>query len=373
MLLVGKGKIIIDDFFYHLSEHFEMQNASTRYDDLISHIRYFVPDLIVYCLFKESKESLAEFARIREQTDMLGIPVVIIGNPDECEEFQSVTVRMAAKEFRKPITILNIKAGLLQFMQKRGPAQKKTHSGSPENVSDAEFMRDFLDREEAGDFDMPVMPKSFTDAHPLPAPPPPPSFITGATADAPQPKSAPSFTQTTAADAPQPKSVPSFTHSAAADAPQPKSAPSFTQTAAADAPQPKSVPSFTHSAAADAPPRKHVLVVDDDPMLLKLIKEQLKDTYAVGTAISGKIALKFLEHKTTDLIILDYKMPEMDGAQFLKQIRATKGLENLPVIFLTGVTDKEKIKEVVGLKPQGYLLKPIDRKQLLEIISRVIG
>ena len=51
------------------------------------------------------------------------------------------------------------------------------------------------------------------------------------------------------------------------------------------------------------PVKKHVLVVDDDPMMLRLIKEQLKDIYMVATAINGNLALIFLENKKTDLFL----------------------------------------------------------------------
>ncbi|MGN0377218.1 MAG: response regulator, partial [Suilimivivens sp.] len=121
------------------------------------------------------------------------------------------------------------------------------------------------------------------------------------------------------------------------------------------------------------PAKKHVLVVDDDPMILKLMKEQLKDSYMVGTAISGAIALKFLENKKTDLIILDYEMPVENGAQVLEKIRKNEATAQLPVIFLTGINDKNKIKKVLELKPQGYLLKPIDREKMLDAVKNVIG
>ena len=62
-------------------------------------------------------------------------------------------------------------------------------------------------------------------------------------------------------------------------------------------------------------------------------------------------------------------MPEENGAQVLLQIRERQGLMDLPVIFLTGVSEKEKILEVLSLKPQGYLLKPIQPADLLREIG----
>lgn len=119
--------------------------------------------------------------------------------------------------------------------------------------------------------------------------------------------------------------------------------------------------------------RKHVLVIDDDPLMLKLIKEHLHENYDVATAISGKIAYKFLESKHTDLILLDYEMPVENGPQVLENLRQNPDLGNTPVVFLTGITDREKIRQALLLKPQGYLLKPIDKEKLIGTIEKYIG
>ncbi len=121
------------------------------------------------------------------------------------------------------------------------------------------------------------------------------------------------------------------------------------------------------------PQKKHILVVDDNPMMLKLIKEHLHEKYDVATAVSGRVALKFLERRTTDLILLDYIMPEENGLSILEKLRAKETTKDIPVIFLTGVTERKKIKEALILKPQGYLLKPVDREKLLEEIAKLIG
>ena len=67
--------------------------------------------------------------------------------------------------------------------------------------------------------------------------------------------------------------------------------------------------------------RKHVLVADDNSIMLKLIKEYLHERYDVATAVSGKVALKFLERRKTDLILLDYEMPEENGPAVLERLR----------------------------------------------------
>lgn len=119
--------------------------------------------------------------------------------------------------------------------------------------------------------------------------------------------------------------------------------------------------------------KKHVLVIDDDPIMLKLVREYLGDKYTVGTAISGKLAMKFLENKETNLILLDYEMPEMNGPAVLKNIRLQEKLNDVPVVFLTGVTEKAKLMEALSLRPQGYLLKPVDKEKLLGTVEKIIG
>ena len=119
--------------------------------------------------------------------------------------------------------------------------------------------------------------------------------------------------------------------------------------------------------------KKHILVVDDDPMMLKLVNEYLYERFTVATAISGKLALSFLEKKHTDLILLDYEMPEANGVQVLRKIRSNPKTQDIPVVFLTGVSSYNSIKEIISMRPQGYHLKPIDRENLLKVIMDVLG
>lgn len=119
--------------------------------------------------------------------------------------------------------------------------------------------------------------------------------------------------------------------------------------------------------------RKHILIVDDDSSVLKLIKGYLSEKYDVATAISGKVAMKFLETRRTDLVLLDYEMPGENGPAVLGKIRSDEHIKNLPVVFLTGVTDKEKIQEVLAMKPQGYLLKPINAERLFASIDGILA
>ena len=113
-------------------------------------------------------------------------------------------------------------------------------------------------------------------------------------------------------------------------------------------------------------PSPHILVVDDDPDLLKILKDQLiMDGYRVHTAHNGRQALKRFNSEPCDLIILDWMLPDLDGLQVCRKLR-TKS--NVPIIMLTAkdsVSDK-----VLGLEygADDYLVKPFD---YLELAARI--
>lgn len=145
--------------------------------------------------------------------------------------------------------------------------------------------------------------------------------------------------------------------------PAPAATPAASSAASSQTPIPTSLPSV----------KKHILVVDDNATMLKVIKEHLHKEYDVATAIGAKVALKFLERKHTDLILLDYEMPDINGPAFLELLRKTPATKDIPVIFVTGTTERKKIEQALIMKPQGYLLKPIDRSKLMAAIEKVFG
>lgn len=115
--------------------------------------------------------------------------------------------------------------------------------------------------------------------------------------------------------------------------------------------------------------RKKILIIDDDVKILKLISMYLKENYDVSIARNGQIAIKYLDSNIPDLILLDYIMPEEDGPTVLNNIRCHPTNFATPVFFLTGVSDKESVRKVLGLNVQGYLLKPVAKNDLLERIE----
>lgn len=112
--------------------------------------------------------------------------------------------------------------------------------------------------------------------------------------------------------------------------------------------------------------KKTILVVDDDASYLGLVREWLKDKYRVNMVNSGLQAIKWLGKNKADLILLDHEMPVTSGPQVLEMLRSDDETKKIPVMFLTGKSDKESVMSVVALKPEGYFLKTIEKQELLE-------
>ena len=116
--------------------------------------------------------------------------------------------------------------------------------------------------------------------------------------------------------------------------------------------------------------KKCILIVDDDTTYLRTIRGWLKDHYRVGMANSGMQALTWLAGNEADLILLDYDMPVTSGPQVLRMLKAEVNSAGVPVMFLTGKSDKLSVLRGVSLKPEGYLLKTIGKNALLETIDK---
>lgn len=278
VLVTGKNDSAITAFFEQISDDFVILSTSTRYEDIVGHIDYFVPHVFVYCLHNEARDSIVQMLSINSRLLRSKIPCVILGSKEECDEFERIAVNVASLVLHRPLSATAIKKKILDFMEKNR-----------------------IGREEEEDF--------------LPG----------------------------QAETPEPEAV-------------------LWDAGESDA---KGIGPLSR--------KKHVLVVDDNPMMLKVIKEHLHETYDVATAVSGRVALKFLERRTTDLILLDYMMPEESGLEVLEKLRAKEETKDIPVIFLTGVTERKKIKNALVMRPQGYLLKPVDHDKLMEEIAKYIG
>ena len=308
VLITGKNDSAIDDFFVQMSDSFEVVTTSTRFMDLSRHITFFQPEIFVYCIYNETRDDLTQIANLKIRLSQSKIPLVIIGQKDDCDEFLQIATSAPDLILHRPITVGAIESKIISLVkdnrfrkavdekkEEKAAETKAASSGASSRTRDFSFDRNSIDQ---------LMEQLSS-----------PDGGTGPLPDIP------------------------------------------------------SIPSIPDNSDR----RKHILVVDDNAMMLKMLKEHLHDVYDVATAASGKVALKFLERKTTDLILLDYEMPDESGPDVLEKLRASDMTKDIPVVFLTGVTDTRKVKEVLSLKPQSYLLKPVDRDKLLDTIAKIIG
>ena len=113
----------------------------------------------------------------------------------------------------------------------------------------------------------------------------------------------------------------------------------------------------------------HVVVVDDSPVSIRTAKRLLNgEEIRVSGVRSGYDMMKLVENNKPDLILLDILMPEMDGFETYRRLQEFEKAEKrvpTPVIFLTGVRTKGSIERVMGLKPQGYMLKSSKREEII--------
>ncbi len=112
---------------------------------------------------------------------------------------------------------------------------------------------------------------------------------------------------------------------------------------------------------------KKILIVDDEPHILNSMKELLElEEKEVETALNGKIALELLKKESFDLIISDAKMPQMNGQDFLTEVRREN--KEVKFIILTGESEfsQEKLKSIGA---DAVFYKPLDFDILIETIS----
>ena len=95
----------------------------------------------------------------------------------------------------------------------------------------------------------------------------------------------------------------------------------------------------------------------------------LEEHYDLTEAASSVSAIKKIAKDRPNLVLLDYEMPVCDGRQALEMIRSDEDIADIPVMFLTGRGDKESVKKVMALKPEGYLLKTMPDEAIKKSID----
>lgn len=114
-----------------------------------------------------------------------------------------------------------------------------------------------------------------------------------------------------------------------------------------------------------------LLVVDDQMGVLKMLFEAFKDEgYQVELAGSGREAIDKVRREVPDIILMDVKMPGMNGLEVFREIR--KFAETVPVVMMTAYGELEIVNEALLIGVKEYITKPFDINELREVIKRVI-
>lgn len=115
-----------------------------------------------------------------------------------------------------------------------------------------------------------------------------------------------------------------------------------------------------------------VLVVDDEQNVRELIADILEpEGYKVLLSSNGSEGMLYLESKAIDLILLDLKMPEMNGPEFLRLCR--EAYHNLPVIVITGYPDSDLMEEAMRYGPITLVAKPVRRGPLMHVVHTLLN
>lgn len=119
-----------------------------------------------------------------------------------------------------------------------------------------------------------------------------------------------------------------------------------------------------------------VLSVDDSKTIRQTVQNMVEvigvEFYEAENGVEGIKMLEKLDGKI-DLIMLDWEMPEMDGFEFLKTVKADKRFRAIPVIMLTTISQKEKVIDAIRAGAKQYITKPFSSEDLLTKMVQTLG
>lgn len=118
---------------------------------------------------------------------------------------------------------------------------------------------------------------------------------------------------------------------------------------------------------------KRILAVDDEPDVLLIVRTALQsEGFEVSTASNGPDALESARENPPDLVILDVMMPGMSGFEVLAELKSDEGTAEIPVIMLTGLSDRTKIQEAITGGVTYYVVKPFEFEDLIAKVNEAL-
>lgn len=119
--------------------------------------------------------------------------------------------------------------------------------------------------------------------------------------------------------------------------------------------------------------KKQVLIIDDQPVMRKLLEQFLKDKYEVKSLENGKEALDWMyDGNIPDVVIADLNMPEIDGFEYIKRVRESAFFQDIPLIVLSGEDSSTERIKCLKLGANDYLIKPFNPEELALRINNLV-
>lgn len=117
--------------------------------------------------------------------------------------------------------------------------------------------------------------------------------------------------------------------------------------------------------------KKRILIVDDDIMTLKILKKYLEEEFEVVTENAGYRFVEKMESYGADLILLDIEMPIVNGLQAFSEMMKNPKMQDVPVAFLSGVSNPELVRDVLLKGAAGYIIKTTPKQELIERVNKI--
>ncbi|MFA6356361.1 MAG: response regulator [Candidatus Omnitrophota bacterium] len=118
---------------------------------------------------------------------------------------------------------------------------------------------------------------------------------------------------------------------------------------------------------------KTILIVDDEADLVKVTAFRLKSLgYNVVTGVNGQEALDLIKEKHPDLVLLDLRLPVMNGRDVCKTVKADPGLKDIPIVMFTASAEQISV-QAKEAGADGFLVKPFEQEQLIAILDKFLA
>lgn len=117
---------------------------------------------------------------------------------------------------------------------------------------------------------------------------------------------------------------------------------------------------------------KTVLIVDDEPANIDLLKGLMPEGLKIKAALKGEVAIKLVSKAMPDLLFLDLVMPGLDGFSTLEQIRAMPAGDELPVVIVSGNQSDQDVEKGKSLNVVAQLSKPVEPQQIQQVLKNYL-